>query len=608
MASVFISHSSVDKAFAVRLAEDLDRLGHRPWLDEWEIRVGECIVSKVNKGIEDSDYVVIVLSVSSVMSGWVEKEWKAKYWSEIDAQKPLVLPVVIESCEIPALLRTKKYADFLSSYSVGFVELTKALGTESLRERKTLQPTEFAATPSENTQKTATTMPSWYWHPAVHEFCGNTLHFVLVRYRNESILFKSSVLSDLERAQAWNYMIFELFSEWDILVRLWATDDMANTFVKYLEENNDIQDVDHLRVKRHIHLPDDERQFRREDVLRAIEDLGLSALLDIQSRGENSTRFSAAVEKGLLLRDTVAFDPGRIQFYIVLRSMRRPDESSVQQLIEHIRQSTRIRGRSLYITSGTSIRMIVKGQAADFYDISDFLEGITQTSRQAKNRITTETMPVANRNVKVRNDIDFNRAQTQILEKSFSAFLSTIPEKPAISFQDKMAVMAKYCVVLPLFSQDDQDVLRNLLRARVSGSPHYIGQIKDFFPHFEQTLRDNLPALIRKHYGQDWQDQLDKIKKRQGIPEPTTVAKMSLGDLLRVYRQLQEDHEVLDLKDVTATEFSRVMDDIPKFRNILAHSAASLQGWDELFDFCSRFVPIRRALMNYLDDFQGPHT
>ncbi len=128
MASIFISHSTKDKAFARRLAEDLQRLGHTPWLDEWQIKVGECIVTKIGSGIEDSDYVVIVLSSHSVKSGWVDKEWKTKYWSEIQTGKTLVLPVLVEDCSIPNLLATKKYADFRGNYAVALVDLANAIG------------------------------------------------------------------------------------------------------------------------------------------------------------------------------------------------------------------------------------------------------------------------------------------------------------------------------------------------------------------------------------------------------------------------------------------------------------------------------------------------
>ena len=115
MARVFLSHSSKDKPFVRRLAEDLVAMGHEPWLDEWKIKVGECVVTNVERGISDADCVVLVLTPDAVSSGWVEREWKAKYWNEISQRRTFVLPALAKACEIPALLQTRKYADFRKS-------------------------------------------------------------------------------------------------------------------------------------------------------------------------------------------------------------------------------------------------------------------------------------------------------------------------------------------------------------------------------------------------------------------------------------------------------------------------------------------------------------
>jgi len=128
MAKIFISYSSKDKEFAKKLASDLSKLKHNPWLDEWEIKVGECIPTKIEQAVSRADYVVVILSPNSVKSGWVDKEWKMKYWEEINKNKILVLPILIKDCEIPLLLKTKKYADFRNNnYSVGLVELMSSI-------------------------------------------------------------------------------------------------------------------------------------------------------------------------------------------------------------------------------------------------------------------------------------------------------------------------------------------------------------------------------------------------------------------------------------------------------------------------------------------------
>ena len=122
-AKIFISYSSNDKRFVRGLSVDLKHVGHRVWLDEWEIKVGESIPKKISDGIESSDFVAIVLSKNSIKSRWVEREWQTKYWDEINQAKVAVLPILIEDCTIPTLLKTKKYADFRRDYTDGLEQL-----------------------------------------------------------------------------------------------------------------------------------------------------------------------------------------------------------------------------------------------------------------------------------------------------------------------------------------------------------------------------------------------------------------------------------------------------------------------------------------------------
>lgn len=130
---VFISHSSVDKPFARSLCMDLEDNGFIPWLDEWNIMVGESIPEKISIGIKEAEFIIVILSNHSVNSRWVETEWQTKYWTEIAKGRIHVLPILLEDCEVPELLKTKRYADFRKDFNKGLLELTTSL--KSLAEK-----------------------------------------------------------------------------------------------------------------------------------------------------------------------------------------------------------------------------------------------------------------------------------------------------------------------------------------------------------------------------------------------------------------------------------------------------------------------------------------
>lgn len=133
-AKIFISHSSKDKPFAKILCMDLEANGYIPWLDEWDIKVGESIPEKISNGLEEADFIIVILSENAVASKWVEREWHTKYWNEIQHGRVHVLPILLQDCKIPKLLKTKKYADFRSDFNIGLNDLLSAL--ESLSNKK----------------------------------------------------------------------------------------------------------------------------------------------------------------------------------------------------------------------------------------------------------------------------------------------------------------------------------------------------------------------------------------------------------------------------------------------------------------------------------------
>lgn len=114
MSSIFLSHNSKDKPFVRKLAEDLRKNGHYVWVDEAEIKVGDSLIGKIEEGIENTEYLGVVISSNSNKSEWVIREVRTALNQEIYNKKVKVLPILIENVEMPPFLLDKKYADFTS--------------------------------------------------------------------------------------------------------------------------------------------------------------------------------------------------------------------------------------------------------------------------------------------------------------------------------------------------------------------------------------------------------------------------------------------------------------------------------------------------------------
>lgn len=112
MSSIFLSHNSADKPFVRKLAADIRRNGFYTWVDEAEIKLGDSLIEKIEEGIENTDYLGVVISSHSIKSEWVNREVRIALNQEISGKRVKVLPILLENVDIPSFLIDKKYADF----------------------------------------------------------------------------------------------------------------------------------------------------------------------------------------------------------------------------------------------------------------------------------------------------------------------------------------------------------------------------------------------------------------------------------------------------------------------------------------------------------------
>jgi hypothetical protein len=131
MPRIFVSHSTEDKNFVFTLMKDLEKRNLKVWIDHRELKPGDSIIQGIEGGLGNTDYVVIVLSEASVESAWVKAEMSSALMHQLSGGGTTVLPVVIDDCTIPPLLRALVYADFRGDYETGLTQLLRAIDRKS---------------------------------------------------------------------------------------------------------------------------------------------------------------------------------------------------------------------------------------------------------------------------------------------------------------------------------------------------------------------------------------------------------------------------------------------------------------------------------------------
>lgn len=96
MRDVFLCHASDDKRDVVRPLHDaLRAAGISSWLDEAEIRWGDSVIDKINDGLRDSRFVIVVLSMTFVKKPWPQRELASALSAESSTGHIRVLPLLV---------------------------------------------------------------------------------------------------------------------------------------------------------------------------------------------------------------------------------------------------------------------------------------------------------------------------------------------------------------------------------------------------------------------------------------------------------------------------------------------------------------------------------
>ena len=90
---VFISHASEDKDEVARpLAASLRSKGLSVWFDEFELRIGDSLRRKIDQGLANSNFGVIVISRDFIQKGWTNYELDGLITKSLSGEQQL-LPI-----------------------------------------------------------------------------------------------------------------------------------------------------------------------------------------------------------------------------------------------------------------------------------------------------------------------------------------------------------------------------------------------------------------------------------------------------------------------------------------------------------------------------------
>ena len=117
--SCFISYSSKNRDFAERLHSDLQSRGIRCWFDQENLKIGEKFRHLIDQAIRVHDKLIVVLTVDSLASEWVEAEVEAALDRERREKRMMLFPLRLDDSVQDTVVawaahirRTRQICDF----------------------------------------------------------------------------------------------------------------------------------------------------------------------------------------------------------------------------------------------------------------------------------------------------------------------------------------------------------------------------------------------------------------------------------------------------------------------------------------------------------------
>jgi hypothetical protein len=258
---------------------------------------------------------------------------------------------------------------------------------------------------------------NYHWHAGVHLAFGHKLFLIFVRFVTGSIVVKESIVRDLEESGITDFMILNLYSQWDVLIRVWADENSVKRLEERFVKNPEISKLNPpslIEIADVVHFPEKGKYPSLNAVRATLVNMETAHLKDAQQKGKSSDYFQKLKSTGIILDNETRFVANRVQFFSSVNCARDVPEHLRESLLNVVERLKQIRSKSVYFPLHGRTLAIVKGQAqpSQYYAIHEFLSQLTtQFEMILRFHVETETMLVANQYDRYSCVINFDHAR-----------------------------------------------------------------------------------------------------------------------------------------------------------------------------------------------------
>jgi hypothetical protein len=157
---VFLSHNGAQKDWTREFAIRLRDAGFKVWFDEWCILGGEVGSIAMERGLEESRHVVLVLSPEFLASEWTDYETQIGLLRSPANRDRELIPILHTKCKVPSRISRLAWIDFTTTHGdpIQF-EFRLAQLMSDLNPKRYQRPTDFKTFQASHKNSNPATIP-----------------------------------------------------------------------------------------------------------------------------------------------------------------------------------------------------------------------------------------------------------------------------------------------------------------------------------------------------------------------------------------------------------------------------------------------------------------
>jgi hypothetical protein len=111
---LFLSYQKADEEFATKVATAIESSGEglRVFFAPWDVPPGKNIVAEIDSALTKARFFGLVLSPDYLKADWPSGEASAAIFADPAGRLGRVIPIMHARCQLPPLLRIRRYVDF----------------------------------------------------------------------------------------------------------------------------------------------------------------------------------------------------------------------------------------------------------------------------------------------------------------------------------------------------------------------------------------------------------------------------------------------------------------------------------------------------------------